>query len=281
MTSRGDAAAAAWIFRVEAGRGDAVAAAQIFCGAAAPVGRPRPRRRGATAATRDPRRLDISPPEVQTWLGDQLEAFLDQTGAAGFAWDHDIYAGPSEKMYAQWRSWMAILKRLRAHKPDIVMDHRQTNHIWGPWYQLAGSYAEPLAGDENPETYATAQKSIRSRRRRRGYAREGESRRRRGRDADRPWTGRGDAAASTRCVPWRRRRQRACSGGDDVRDAHVSSETRRGGAAAATRTYERDPVDAGTAALESRSSTCRESSRARRRAKAAAARSSRPRGRAI
>ncbi|KAK7248665.1 hypothetical protein SO694_0004003 [Aureococcus anophagefferens] len=32
------------------------------------------------------------------------------------------------------------------------MDHRQTNHVWGPWYQLAGSYAEPLAG-ENPETY--------------------------------------------------------------------------------------------------------------------------------
>ena len=24
---------------------------------------------------------------------------------------------------------------------------------FGPWYQLAGSYAEPIAGDENPETY--------------------------------------------------------------------------------------------------------------------------------
>lgn len=34
-----------------------------------------------------------------------------------------------------------------------VMDHRQTAHIWGPWYQLAGSYLEPIAGDENPETY--------------------------------------------------------------------------------------------------------------------------------
>ena len=36
-----------------------------------------------------------------------------------------------------------------------VMDHRQTNHMWGPWYQMAGSYAEPLAGDENPETYGS------------------------------------------------------------------------------------------------------------------------------
>ena len=35
----------------------------------------------------------------------------------------------------------------------MVMDHRQTAHAWGPWYHLAGSYAEPIAGDENPETY--------------------------------------------------------------------------------------------------------------------------------
>jgi len=33
------------------------------------------------------------------------------------------------------------------------MDHRQTAHEWGPWYQLAGSYDEPIAGDENPESY--------------------------------------------------------------------------------------------------------------------------------
>ena len=48
---------------------------------------------------------------------------------------------------------MTILAELRAHYPEMVMDHRQTAHIWGPWYQLAGSYIEPIAGDENPETY--------------------------------------------------------------------------------------------------------------------------------
>ena len=48
---------------------------------------------------------------------------------------------------------MTILKTLRAAYPEIVMDHRQTAHEWGPWYQLAGSYTEPIAGDENPETY--------------------------------------------------------------------------------------------------------------------------------
>ena len=98
-------------------------------------------------------RTDLSAPAARDWLRDQLLAFLAKSGAAGFAWDQDIFAGAPELRYGQWRSWMAILKAIRAAKPDAVMDHRQTNHVWGPWYQLAGSYAEPLAGDENPETY--------------------------------------------------------------------------------------------------------------------------------
>ena len=98
-------------------------------------------------------RTDLAAPAARDWLKDQLLAFLAKSGAAGFAWDQDIFAGAPELRYGQWRSWMAILKAIRAAKPDAVMDHRQTNHVWGPWYQLAGSYAEPLAGDENPETY--------------------------------------------------------------------------------------------------------------------------------
>ncbi|EGB07459.1 hypothetical protein AURANDRAFT_64885 [Aureococcus anophagefferens] len=98
-------------------------------------------------------RTDLAAPAARDWLKDQLLAFLAKSGAAGFAWDQDIFAGAPELRYGQWRSWMAILRAIRAAKPDAVMDHRQTNHVWGPWYQLAGSYAEPLAGDENPETY--------------------------------------------------------------------------------------------------------------------------------
>ena len=45
---------------------------------------------------------------------------------------------------------------LRAAHPDIVMDHRQSSHIWGPWNHAAGSYTEPIAGDENPESYGAA-----------------------------------------------------------------------------------------------------------------------------
>ena len=101
--------------------------------------------------------LDLSAPGVAEWLGDTLLAFVAATGAGGFAWDHDIFApeggGMRPAAYSQWRAWMAILRRLRRAYPDLVMDHRQTAHAWGPWYHLAGSYAEPLAGDENPETY--------------------------------------------------------------------------------------------------------------------------------
>jgi len=97
--------------------------------------------------------VDLGRPEVQDWYIARMLAFMDKTGAGGWAWDHDIFAGPSNLKYGQWRGWMRILSVLRAHHPDMVMDHRQTAHAWGPWYQLAGSYTEPIAGDENPETY--------------------------------------------------------------------------------------------------------------------------------
>jgi len=97
--------------------------------------------------------LNIAPIEVQDWLIHTLRSFMQKTGAQGFAWDHNIFAGSADLRYAQWRGWMRILASLRAEFPDMVMDHRQTAHMWGPWYQLAGSYSEPIAGDENPETY--------------------------------------------------------------------------------------------------------------------------------
>eukprot|EP00040_Diaphanoeca_grandis_P027141 m.153801 g.153801 ORF g.153801 m.153801 type:complete len:1087 (-) comp30851_c1_seq1:41-3301(-) len=97
--------------------------------------------------------LDLSRPEVQDWMISRMTVFMTKTRAGGFAWDHDIYAGDASLHYAQWRGWMRILGALRESFPEMVMDHRQTAHMWGPWYHLAGSYTEPIAGDENPETY--------------------------------------------------------------------------------------------------------------------------------
>ena len=97
--------------------------------------------------------LSLAPAEVQNYFIEVMTAFLQKSGGAGFAWDHDIFAGEKSLRYAQWRGFARILRTLRVQFPHIVMDHRQTNHMWGPWYDLSGSYAEPIAGDENPESY--------------------------------------------------------------------------------------------------------------------------------
>jgi hypothetical protein len=39
-------------------------------------------------------------------------------------------------------------------EPDYVVDNRQDSHAWGPWMWAAGSYAEPLQGDEQPTSWA-------------------------------------------------------------------------------------------------------------------------------
>eukprot|EP01064_Diplonema_japonicum_P007186 TRINITY_DN1488_c0_g1_i1.p1 TRINITY_DN1488_c0_g1~~TRINITY_DN1488_c0_g1_i1.p1 ORF type:complete len:894 (+),score=220.21 TRINITY_DN1488_c0_g1_i1:47-2728(+) len=97
--------------------------------------------------------LDISPPEVREWLIETLDAFYVKSGVGGFAWDHGIVAGNNDLHYSQWRAWAAIRTELTRRHPDIVFDNRQVAHFWGPWYMLHPGYQEPIAGDENPETY--------------------------------------------------------------------------------------------------------------------------------
>eukprot|EP00047_Mylnosiga_fluctuans_P014153 m.35740 g.35740 ORF g.35740 m.35740 type:complete len:1056 (+) comp5354_c0_seq1:167-3334(+) len=90
----------------------------------------------------------------QDWLSEALIAFANLTHGGGFAWDYTFFNDPRPgNEYSQWRGWMRVIEAVRAAFPDVVMDHRQLNHVYGPWYQKAGSYAEPIAGDENPETY--------------------------------------------------------------------------------------------------------------------------------
>eukprot|EP01063_Lacrimia_lanifica_P002088 TRINITY_DN11081_c0_g1_i1.p1 TRINITY_DN11081_c0_g1~~TRINITY_DN11081_c0_g1_i1.p1 ORF type:complete len:941 (+),score=133.16 TRINITY_DN11081_c0_g1_i1:232-3054(+) len=102
--------------------------------------------------------VDISEPSVAQWLQDQLVGFMRQMGPSmsGFAWDHGIGTGTPRLDYRQYRAWMDIRANLTAEFPGIVMDNRQVAHIRGPWYVLAPSYSEPLAGDENPETYGAS-----------------------------------------------------------------------------------------------------------------------------
>jgi hypothetical protein len=76
---------------------------------------------------------NLADPQFANWLLSTLSAFVKITGIGGFAWDHDIFAGDSRLQNAQWSSWMYILSQLREQYPFLVMDHRQNNHLWGPW----------------------------------------------------------------------------------------------------------------------------------------------------
>ncbi len=102
-------------------------------------------------------RASLADPRFQVYLATLLSGFVNATGIGGFAWDYTGFKDwrqPTE--YAEWRGWTRILALLRADHPEIVMDHRQSSHIWGPWNHAAGSYTEPIAGDENPESYGAA-----------------------------------------------------------------------------------------------------------------------------
>ena len=90
--------------------------------------------------------------DFQDWLAAKCCGMMDK-GVGGFNWDYTFWTDENATEYAQVRGWLRILTLLRRCAPDLVMDHRQQAHGMGPWYQLAGSYTEPLASDENPDTF--------------------------------------------------------------------------------------------------------------------------------
>lgn len=105
-------------------------------------------------------RSTLASANLQDYLIGSLSAFMNQTGAIGFAWDYTFFSDTNHSIYSQWKGWQRVTNTLRRKHPDMVCDNRQNAHKFGPWYQLAGSYAEPIAGDENPESYGAALASL-------------------------------------------------------------------------------------------------------------------------
>jgi hypothetical protein len=100
---------------------------------------------------------NLAHPQFANWLLSTLSAFVNNTGIGGFAWDHDIFAGDAKLQNAQWSSWMFILSQLREQFPFLVMDHRQNNHLWGPWCVLmfvANHCSQAFDQNENLEVFA-------------------------------------------------------------------------------------------------------------------------------
>lgn len=99
---------------------------------------------------------DLGSPEYQAWLIQALSSFHTtfEQYHGGFAFD-GVFLGEAKNhtLYAQWRGWANVLEALKKLHPELVIDNRLSAHALGPWHMLAGSYDEPIAGDENPETY--------------------------------------------------------------------------------------------------------------------------------
>jgi len=90
---------------------------------------------------------------LQDWLIEELVAFHDRTGIAGYAFDHTFLTYSGTSRYAQWYGWRRVMEELRRRIPDIVIDGRQAYHLYGPWSWLAGSYPHPTFHDEQPESF--------------------------------------------------------------------------------------------------------------------------------
>ena len=96
----------------------------------------------------------------QDWFVDQLVAFQQRTGIAGYSFDHWWIAyeptkeghKPTSK-YAQWAGCRRILEELRRRLPDVVIDGRQQYQWFGAWTWLGGSYPHPTTNDEQPGSF--------------------------------------------------------------------------------------------------------------------------------
>jgi hypothetical protein len=90
---------------------------------------------------------------LQDWLIDELVAFQQRTGIAGYSFDHTFLTYEGASRYAQWHGWRRVMETLRQRVPNIVIDGRQAYHQYGPWSYLAGSFPHPTFNDEQPESF--------------------------------------------------------------------------------------------------------------------------------
>jgi hypothetical protein len=90
---------------------------------------------------------------------DTIAAFSAISSSRGAGFDFTYLINSNASNYAQWYGWRRVLRGIReaawlANPGEAyVVDNRQANHQWGPWMWAAGSYAEPMQSDEQPESW--------------------------------------------------------------------------------------------------------------------------------
>jgi len=97
--------------------------------------------------------------EYNDFYVDTIAAFSALSGARGAGFDFTYLINSNASNYAQWYGWRRVLRGIRKAAwranpgATYVVDNRQANHQWGPFMWAAGSYAEPMQSDEQPESW--------------------------------------------------------------------------------------------------------------------------------
>ena len=102
---------------------------------------------------RKKRNASLGVRSFQDYLIENLSTFYERTGLGGYAYDYTFLWYDKTSFYAQWWGWRRIKETLRQKYPDIVIDGRQLDMLYGPWIWLSGSYPHPTAADEQPESF--------------------------------------------------------------------------------------------------------------------------------
>ena len=102
--------------------------------------------------------VDTGLKSFQDWWVNLLVAFYEQTGIAGYSFDHWWIAytdttGLVSSKYQQWYGTRRILGELRKRAPEMIIDGRQQYHHFGTWTWLAGTYPHPMMSDEQPGSF--------------------------------------------------------------------------------------------------------------------------------
>ncbi len=89
----------------------------------------------------------------QDYLIKILSKFYERTGISGYSYDYTYLWYEGASRYEQWKGWCRVKETLRKKYPEMIIDGRQADHLYGPWSWISGSFPHPTAEDEQPESF--------------------------------------------------------------------------------------------------------------------------------
>jgi len=89
----------------------------------------------------------------QDFLIENLGAFYERFGLGGYAYDYTFLWYEGSSRYEQWWGWKRVKESLKTKYPEMLIDGRQLDMLYGPWIWVSGSYPHPSGTDEQPESF--------------------------------------------------------------------------------------------------------------------------------